>query len=51
MCDSGKGESFYEGSKKKGSARKISRCAPHDGMDGMGKTYFMNLKFQINNGI
>ncbi len=42
MCDSGKGESFSERSKKGQSARKISRCAPHD---GMGKTYFMNLKF------
>ena len=36
MCDSGKGETFCERSKKKWSARKISRCAPHDGMGGMG---------------
>ena len=31
MCDSGKGESFCEGSKKEQSARKISRCARNDG--------------------
>ena len=31
MCDSGKGEIFCEGSKKKWSARKISRCARNDG--------------------
>ena len=32
MCDSGKGESFCERSKKERSARKISRCARNDGM-------------------
>ena len=32
MCDSGKGETFCEGSKKEQSARKISRCARNDGM-------------------
>ena len=32
MCDSGKGESFCEGSKKARSARKISRCARNEGM-------------------
>ena len=32
MCDSGKRESFCERSKKEQSARKISRCAPYDGM-------------------
>ena len=31
MCDSGKGETFCEGSKKARSARKISRCARTDG--------------------
>ena len=36
MCDSGKGESFRERSKKEQSARKISRCARNDGMGGMG---------------
>ena len=36
MCDSGKWECFCEGNKKARSARKISRCAPHDGMGGMG---------------
>ena len=36
MCDSGKGETFCEGSKKEQSARKISRCARNDGMGGMG---------------
>ena len=35
MCDSGKGESFCEGSKKEQSARKISRCARNDG-GGLG---------------
>ena len=32
MCDSGKGETICEGSKKEQSARKISRCARNDGM-------------------
>ena len=32
MCDSGKRESFYEGSNKEQSARKISRFARNDGM-------------------
>ncbi len=32
MCDSGKGETFSERSKKQRSARKISRLAPHDGV-------------------
>ena len=32
MCDSRKGETFCERSKKAQSGRKISRCAPHDGM-------------------
>ena len=32
MCDSGKGETFCERSKKEQSARKISRCARNDGM-------------------
>ena len=32
MCDSGKGETFYERSKKEQSARKISRYARNDGM-------------------
>ena len=32
MCDSGKGETFCERSKKKWSARKISRCARNDGI-------------------
>ena len=36
MCDSGKGETFCERSKKKWSARKISRCARNDGIGGMG---------------
>ena len=36
MCDSGKGESICEGSKKEESARKISRCARNDGMGRMG---------------
>ena len=36
MCDSGKGETFCERSKKARSARKISRCARNDGMGGMG---------------
>ena len=36
MRDSGKGEPFSERSKKQRSARKISRCAPHDGVWGMG---------------
>ena len=31
MCDSGKGETFCERSKKEQSARKISRCARNDG--------------------
>ena len=30
MWDSGKGETFYERSKKEQSARKISRCARND---------------------
>ena len=36
MCDSGKGETFCERSKKEQSARKISRCARNDGGGGMG---------------
>ena len=32
MCDSGKWETFCEGSKKKWSARDISRCARNDGV-------------------
>ena len=36
MCDSGKGETFCEKSKKEQSARKISRCARNDGRGGMG---------------
>ena len=32
MCDSGKGETFCERSKKARSARKISRCARNEGM-------------------
>ena len=32
MCDSGNGEPFNERSKERRSARKISRCAPHDGV-------------------
>ena len=32
MCDSGKGETFCERSKKEQSARKISRCARNDGV-------------------
>ena len=39
MCDSGKGETFCERSKKEQSARKISRCARNDGMGGMGLFY------------
>ena len=35
MCDSGKGETFCERSKKQQSARKISRCARNDGIGGM----------------
>ena len=31
MCDSGKGESICERSKKEQSARRISRCARNDG--------------------
>ena len=31
-----KGKPFAKGSKKARSARKISRCAPHDGVGGMG---------------
>ena len=31
MCDSGKWETFCEGSKKEQSARKISRCTRNDG--------------------
>ena len=34
MCDSGKGETFCERSKKEQSARKISRCARNDGRGG-----------------
>ena len=34
MCDSGKGETFCERSKKAWSARKISRCARNDGIGG-----------------
>ena len=34
MCDSGKGETFCERSKKERSARKISRYARNDGMGG-----------------
>ena len=34
MCDSGKGESFCERSKKEQSARKISRFARNDGRGG-----------------
>ena len=36
MWDSGKWETFCEGSKKEQSARKISRCARNDGRGGMG---------------
>ena len=36
MCDSGKGETFCERSKKEQSARKISRCARNDSVGGMG---------------
>ena len=36
MCDSGKWETFCEGSKKGQSARKISRCARNDSRGGMG---------------
>ncbi len=54
MCDSGKWETFSERSKKERSARKISRCAPHDGMgewgystwrttDMFGKRYSRNV--------
>jgi len=54
MCDSGKGETFCEGSKKEQSARKISRCARNDGMgewvyftqrttDMFGKRCFRNV--------
>ena len=32
MCDNGKGETFYERSKKEQSARKISRYARNDGV-------------------
>ena len=32
MCDSGKGESFYEGSKKKGMRGRFLDCARNDGM-------------------
>ena len=32
MCDSGKGEPFYEGSKKEQRARRISRCTRNEGM-------------------
>ena len=39
MCDSGKGETFCERSKKEQSARKISRCARNDGMGEW--VYFM----------
>ena len=39
MCDSGKGETFRERSKKEQSARKISRCTRNDGMGGMGLFY------------
>ena len=34
MCDSGKGETFCERSKKAQSARKISRCAQNDSVEG-----------------
>ena len=34
MCDSGKGETFCERSKKEQSTRRISRCARNDGMGG-----------------
>ena len=34
MCDSGKGETFCERSKKEQSTRKISRCARNDGIGG-----------------
>ena len=54
MCDSGKGETFCERSKKEQSARKISRCARNDGMgewvyfmlrttDMFGKRHFRNV--------
>ena len=36
MCDSGKGETFCERSKKEQSARKISRCARNDGRGEWG---------------
>ena len=36
MCDSGKGETFCERSKKEQSARKISRCARNDGRGEIG---------------
>ena len=36
MFESRKRECFCERSNKEQSARKISRCAPHDGMGGMG---------------
>ena len=39
MCDSRKRESICEGSKKAQGARRISRCAPHDGMGEW--VYFM----------
>ena len=42
MCDRGKWESIYEGSKKKWSVRKISRCARNDGMGGMGLFHVAN---------
>ena len=34
MCDSEKGETFCERSKKEQSARKISRCARNDSVEG-----------------
>ena len=32
MCDSGKGETFCERSKKEQSARKVSHCTRNEGM-------------------
>ena len=34
MCDSGKGDTFRERSEKEQSARKISRCARNDSVEG-----------------
>ena len=47
MCDSGKGETFCEGSKKEQSARKISRCARNDNAGARGLLATRHLRLLI----